>query len=86
MENYWLAQSQDILPADLIRAIDWQRYQLDHITSKFVTVNQSIVAAAGFPASPEYMNALVTSLYQHIEGVLKELPPLLEKIPTTRGH
>lgn len=79
--NFWLAQSHDILPADLIRAIDWQRYQLDHISTKFVAVNQLIVSAAGFPASAEYMNALLTSLHQHIEGVLKELPPLLDKIP-----
>ena len=75
--NYWLAQSHDIVPADLIRALDWQRYQLDHISSKIVTVNQSVVAAAGFPENTD----LVISLRQHIERVLEQLPPLLDKVP-----
>lgn len=83
--NYWLAQSHDILAANLIRDIDWQRYQLDHISSKFVTVNQLVVAAAVLPASPGYVNDLIVSLRQHIERVLEQIPPLLARVPEYAG-
>ncbi len=79
--NYWLTQSHDILDSELIRAIDWQRYQLDHISSKFIAVNQSIVSGAGFSSNADYTKALVKSLGEHIEKVLKDLPHLVGKIP-----
>lgn len=83
--NHWLSQSHGVIPDNLLRSLDWQRYQLDHLSSKFVSVSQSIILAQSFPAAvqpnPAYTNALITSLTQHVETILNELPPLIAQIP-----
>jgi len=82
--NHWITQSYDALPTELAHHLDWQRFQLDHISAKFVVVNSAIVAWAGVPKTAEQLehhNALASSLALHVDAVLKELPPLLEKLP-----
>jgi hypothetical protein len=84
--NHWISQAHDVLDADLLRSLDWQRYQLDHISSKFVAVSQSIVSSGGAaPQTPEqqqYVKAMLDSLLKHVNTILAELPPLIAKIPS----
>ncbi len=82
--NFWLTQSHDTLTPELFRSLDWQRYQLDHISSKFVVASQLIASAAtaGVPLNGEYINALRTSLRQHVDGVRNAIPELIKQIPT----
>jgi hypothetical protein len=82
--NHWLAQSHDSLSPELLRDLDWQRFQLDHISSKFVVVNSAIVTWAGQPRTVqqiEHQNAIIASLKLHVATVLTELPPLLGNLP-----
>lgn len=81
--NHWLTEAHDLLPAELLKNLDWQRYQLDHISSKFVVASQLVALTAGRvrPAEQMYMQALRESLIQHIDGVRNALPPLIEQIP-----
>lgn len=81
--NHWLTQADDALTPELFKDIDWQRYQLDHISAKFTVVNSLILITTGTALNPMQMEirvALVKSLLDHIEKVLKELPPLSEKL------
>lgn len=81
--NHWLAQSHDLLPADLLRSIDWQRFQLDHLSSKFIVINNAIVIKAGQRITPEeveHRKALVASLDEHVNRVLSDLSLLFEKV------
>ncbi|MBA4192171.1 MAG: hypothetical protein C0467_29700 [Planctomycetaceae bacterium] len=81
--NYWLTQSHDILQHDLFVALDWQRYQLDHISSKFVVASNLIAGAvaAGAPLNNAYIAAVRNDLLQQVDGVRAALPPLVNQIP-----
>ena len=82
--NDWIVQSSELLDKKLIQEIDWQRYQLDHITAKISAVSLFVVLRSGGMMggqAGEYYKALMSSLREHIDGALKSLPPLIEKIP-----
>jgi hypothetical protein len=83
--NHWITQSHDFIPSELLRHLDWQRFQLDHISSKFIVANSAVVANAGNAAinaaQQQYFAALVASLATHVDTTLNELPPLLQQIP-----
>ncbi len=70
-----------ILPAhglvsnDLLRRLDWHRYQLDHITSKLLVVNSFFLSASvSMPqsqqASQQWLSMLRDSLVEHYEKVI----------------
>ena len=89
--NYWLTECTDILPDEIFRRLDWQRYQLDHVSQKFVLASESVVFAHSFNSKPnaEYSKALTDSLLQHVMTVLKELPIVmaeLERMPNKAMH
>lgn len=83
--NHWITQSHDFIPLELLRNLDCQRYQLDHISSKFVVINSAFVNQAGntviVQGQQQYFDALVASLAQHVEKTLNVLPHLLKQIP-----
>ena len=85
--NHWIAQAHDFLPEELLRHLDWQRFQLDHISAKFYVANTVVVSTAGAtnmqPAQTEYYRALAESLREHVDITLRELPPYLDKLPKT---
>jgi hypothetical protein len=85
--NHWITEAYDFVSEDLLHHLDWQRFQLDHITSKFIVANTVVVTTAGGtsmpPAQAAYYNALAQSLATHVDIVLRELPPLLEQLPKT---
>jgi hypothetical protein len=83
--NHWLTESHDFIPQELLRNLDWQRFQLDHISSRFIVANSAVVNNAGNaiinPAQQQYYAALVESLATHVDTALNNLPPLLQQIP-----
>lgn len=83
--NHWLSQSHGVLTDELARRVDWQRFQLDHISSKFVVANSAIVTSSGqnlvIPVAKEYYAALVESLREHVERTLGELEATLGEVP-----
>jgi hypothetical protein len=82
--NHWLTEAHDLLPAQLLKNLDWHRYQLDHISSKFQVASNFVVLTAGrelTSAEQGYVSALKASLIEHIDGVRNALPPLIQQIP-----
>ena len=82
--NHWLAESRDLIAPELVRDLNWQRFQLDHVSSKFVVVNNGLVTWAGQPTTVlqrEHQKAIVDSLHKHVSTILAELPPLLNRLP-----
>ena len=85
--NHWISQAYDFLPEELLRNLDWQRFQLDHISSKFIVANTVVVSTAGGanmqPEQTAYYQALAQSLATHVDVTLHELPPFLAQLPQT---
>lgn len=90
--NYWLTQSVDILGDELVKAIDWERYQLDHITSKMLIVS-NVVLMRGLRAKTleehTYDTAVSDDLRRQINGILEHLPGIIQRINSSlhqKGH
>lgn len=74
--NYWITQSHGTVSADLLRKIDWQRFQLDHISAKFMAVNAALLASGG-----TLKVDAIPLLGEHIGKVMEELATLLGELP-----
>ncbi len=82
--NHWLSLSHDILSSELLRALDWHRCQLDHLSSRFVEVASATAGQSGATKSAlqtENEQALVVSLNVQVGRVIGELVSLLAKLP-----
>jgi hypothetical protein len=82
--NHWLSLSHDTLSSELLRALDWHRCQLDHLSSRFVEVASAIADQAGATKTAlqiENEKALVVSLSVQVGRVIGELVSLLAKLP-----
>ena len=63
------------LPSELIRRLDWHRFQLDHITSKLTVINGFVLSASvpsphTQPAYQQMIAMLRQSLVDHYQTVI----------------
>lgn len=82
--NHWLSLSHGTLSSELLRALDWHRCQLDHLSSRFVEVASAIADQSGTTKTvmqTENEKALVVSLNVQVGRVIGELVSLLAKLP-----
>jgi hypothetical protein len=75
--NYWLTECADILPDKIVRDLDSQRYELDHLSQKFLMASVPIIATHFFSndiiTDTEYSKALTESLRKHVTTILEKL-------------
>ena len=75
--NYWLTECADILPDTIVRDLDSQRYELDHLSQKFLMASVPIIATHFFSndiiTDTEYSKALTESLRKHVTTILEKL-------------
>ncbi len=82
--SHWLSASRDTLSSELLRALDWHRCQLDHISSRFVEVAGAIADKTGVAKTIlqiEKEKALFVSLDVQVGRIIEELVSLLAKFP-----
>jgi hypothetical protein len=82
---HWLTQCHDFIPSELLRELDWQRFQLDYISSTFIVANTAVVSnacnALVVPEPHACYQLLVKALSEHVNLALEDLPPLLNQMP-----
>ncbi|QDU13800.1 hypothetical protein CA11_15860 [Gimesia maris] len=84
--NHWLTQSYDILDEDLFKRLNWQRYQLDHVSYKILvgsTLIVSIGTARRTEEQTEYLNALYAEVLRHVNTIILDLTNLVSEIPSS---
>ena len=83
--NHWLTQSHDVLDAELFKKLDWQRYQLDHISHKISIGNISILLiSTGTPTQQnmQFLNSMYDEVLAHFDTVIRDLTDLSKQIPS----
>jgi hypothetical protein len=86
--NYWLTECTDILPNETVRNLDSQRYQLDHLSQKFLIASVPIISThlSKNNTDSEYSDALVESLRTHVSSILNELSSVKTELDTMASN
>lgn len=83
--NHFITACHDFLNEDVVRKLDWERFQLEHLAGKFVILNSAVVSAKGnlnlTRDEKEYFLLNVQSLLAHIRQTHASLATLKQSVP-----
>ena len=81
----WLTLSYDVLDGDLVKDINWHRYQLDHLNTKLHTYYLLVAATNPFaPDASPYIRARESeakrSICAHLKETSEAVCPLIRRL------
>lgn len=80
-----IVQAHGYLAPETLRALDWHRYQLDHITAKLGVINDFFLGGQTIPEEAKkahqiWMTMLRDSMIEHYDEVIRGTKALVEAV------